>query len=66
MTCSLFAAENDKQIEIFIKNNPQFKLDKFKIGAIKDIPYFTKYGVLLTPFKSNCDGFYFAALKREV
>lgn len=66
MTCSLFAAENDKQIEIFIKNNPQFKLDKFKLGAIKDISYFTKYGVLLTPFKSNCDGFYFAALKREV
>ena len=65
MTCSLFAIENDKQIEIFINNNAQFNLDKSKIEAIKDISYFTKYGILLTPFKSNSDGFYFAALKRE-
>lgn len=64
MTCSLFTIENDEQIERFLANNVNFELDTTKICKLTYPRYNNKYGISLTPFKSNSDGFYFAALKR--
>lgn len=64
MTCSLFSIENDAQIHNFLTKNSNFTLDVTKINRLSYSRYHNKYGISLTPFKSNCDGFYFAALQR--
>ena len=51
-TCSVFKAENEQQIENFLKNNPHFKL-------IDDKPYFN-----VTPHENGVDGFFAAILER--
>lgn len=47
VTCSLFPAENEKQIQAFFKENPDWKL---------------KEELRLSPLKTNTDGFYAASL----
>lgn len=62
MTCSIFAEENDDQIEYFLNQNPNFT---FECMSSFSIPcYNTAYGILLSPYKTGSDGFYISALKR--
>lgn len=64
-TCSLFEEENEKQVEAFLANHPEFKIlplqDNWPFGDFPcDGPY-----LRLTPHKHNTDGFFAAALIRE-
>lgn len=49
-TCSILPSENEKQVKQFIKNHPEFELDKDH---------------KVSPFKTGFDGFYMALLKRN-
>lgn len=48
-TCSILPSENEKQVELFLKNNPGFKLEKEKS---------------ILPSQYNSDGFYMARMVR--
>jgi len=49
-TCSILPSENEKQVRNFIKNHPEFELEKDH---------------KVSPFKSGYDGFYMALMKRN-
>lgn len=65
-TCSLFAEENENQIEAFLKNHPDFKIlpiDEIwppKTPAPCDGPY-----LRLTPADHQTDGFFTAVLQKQ-
>ena len=49
-TCSILPSENEKQVQLFLKNHPEFQLEKQnKVSA----------------YKSGFDGFYMALLERK-
>ncbi|MEZ5814618.1 MAG: RsmB/NOP family class I SAM-dependent RNA methyltransferase [Alphaproteobacteria bacterium] len=58
-TCSLLPAENEDQIEKFLKNHPEFELQPApdNLGT----PY-----MRLTPRRHNTDGFFAAVMRRKV
>jgi 16S rRNA (cytosine967-C5)-methyltransferase len=58
-TCSLLPAENEDQIEAFLKNHPGFELHPApdNLGT----PY-----MRLTPHRHNTDGFFAAVMRRKV
>jgi 16S rRNA (cytosine967-C5)-methyltransferase len=48
-TCSIFPSENEKQVELFLKQNPNFKFLKEQ---------------KISPARDGFDGFYMALLER--
>lgn len=60
-TCTVFPEENEKNIERFISQHPDFYLDPFGVGEI-----FAKSGMItLLPHIHKTDGFFIAKLKRK-
>lgn len=49
-TCSILPSENEKQVELFLKNNPSFELENEKS---------------LLPSEAECDGFYMARIAKK-
>lgn len=67
-TCSLFPAENERQVEQFLQNNPEFKLvlanDAWKqAGLTQKCPVEGDF-LRLSPFKHQTDGFFAAVLQK--
>ena len=58
-TCSLLPAENERQIEAFLKENPDFTLSEL------DTPYAKGPYMRLSPHQHNTDGFFAAILTRN-
>lgn len=60
-TCSVFKCENDGIIELFLRNNPDFKVEECDspLGHLK-----TEYGMQFLPHLSMNAGFYFCKLKK--
>ena len=56
-TCTLRRAENDRVVEKFISENPDFEPVKLK--------NFTDWKVTITPDKFNSDGFFIAGIQRK-
>jgi len=67
-TCSLFAEENEDQVDNFLKNHPEYK-----VIPLKDIwedergecPQSNPY-LRLSPYQSDTDGFFAAILERTI
>ncbi|MCX7544541.1 16S rRNA (cytosine(967)-C(5))-methyltransferase RsmB [Marinicella gelatinilytica] len=60
-TCSVFQAENERQIKRFLKANPNFE------AQIMDVPESLpqKYGLQFLPGRADMDGFYYCLLKKS-
>ncbi len=72
ITCSLLPAENDEAIERFIQRNGDFEiLDPASTAAEAGLPELARHrspngvGLLLTPLRTNTDGFFLARLRRR-
>jgi len=72
VTCSLLAEENDTQIAAFLDEHPSFGVEApdraLADGGVAENGLRwrqTRYGVLLSPALTGCDGFYFAKLRRR-
>ncbi len=72
VTCSILPSENDAQVEAFLAEDDRFRLLDWKqvwsaqlrhIGD--DLNLATKFGALLTPLRSQTDGFYISILERH-
>ena len=62
-TCSLLPDENEKQIEKFLMNHPEFSLMPLdQVWEDGDAP--SKPFLRLTPYRHNTDGFFAAVLVR--
>ena len=60
-TCSLFESENDKIIEAFLKNHPEYEVE----GIDSPLPHDKKtYGLQFLPDEAYGAGFYVCRLKR--
>ena len=71
ITCSVFEAENQRQIEAFRTRRPDFVAEDHEalwataVGAPPQLARIARQsGVSLTPALTGTDGFYFCALKR--
>lgn len=69
MTCSVFAEENEKQIENFLRHHPDFTPLNHRalwenVLDIKLYPFDTSDYLHLTPLNTKTDGFFFCALKK--
>ncbi len=68
VTCSLFAEENEFQIEWFLSQHPEFRLRRWtEVLPPSDRPqgaYESRDCLLLWPHLSNTDGFFAAVLQR--
>ncbi|MAU87466.1 MAG: hypothetical protein CML83_06820 [Rhodobiaceae bacterium] len=71
VTCSVFDSENDKQIQTFLANSPNFKLIPYQENWLikknpipKNSKLHNKETLLLSPMTHNTDGFFVAILKR--
>ncbi len=70
VTCSVFKAENDDRIETLLQNRPEFS--QMDHGALwngllpdnADAMMPTGHGLMLTPARSDTDGFYLSVLQR--
>jgi len=60
-TCSVFRAENERQINRFLKNNPNFTEQAINIPASQPL----KYGRQILPGQAEMDGFYYCLLKKS-
>ena len=62
-TCTINVQENQNQIEIFLKNNPRFRLVKPELT----LPGMEQgeFGTLFLPHKTGTDGFFVAILERN-
>lgn len=60
VTCSVFAEENQDQIDAFIARHPQFSKQAIAIDGLDR----TSEPVTLTPFRHGTDGFFVAPLQR--
>ncbi len=68
-TCSLFAEENENQVEQFLKDNPNFKIVPAPqawadMGTEKECPVTGDY-LRLSPLRQQTDGFFAAILERQ-
>jgi 16S rRNA (cytosine967-C5)-methyltransferase len=64
-TCSILPEENEKQIERFLKDHPEFTLDKFPSSV--DTRFTEKagpFGLQLLECRDGVEGFFIARLKR--
>ena len=60
-TCTVFSAENRKNVECFLASHPDFSLEEFSIGSLE-----SENGMLtLTPDAHGTDGFFVAKLRRN-
>lgn len=57
-TCSVLMEENEDQINLFLKNHPEFSLQKAKYCTNSDY-------MRLSPYTFNTDGFFGAVLQRN-
>lgn len=70
VTCSIFPAENGRQIEAFLARNPAFAAAdpqgvwRSHFGDAAPSPRFAGHGVVLTPATTGTDGFFAAVLER--
>jgi 16S rRNA (cytosine967-C5)-methyltransferase len=60
-TCTLNKNENEKNVDWFIENNPEFTLEKINFGDIDNIIYHKRGYVIILPNK-NMDGFFIAKM----
>jgi 16S rRNA (cytosine967-C5)-methyltransferase len=71
ITCSVLPEENDQQITDFLARTPGFSvLSIFETPAFASMPSLetatrtTQHGLMLTPLRAGCDGFYMSMLQR--
>jgi 16S rRNA (cytosine967-C5)-methyltransferase len=71
ITCSVFREENHRQVSAFLTDNPSFEpLDHASLfeghfqGRSAAARIERRAGLILSPGRSNTDGFFFAALRR--
>ena len=60
-TCTVFPEENEKNVESFLRSNPDFSLTPFKVGTL-DVP---EGYVTLLPDEHPTDGFFISKLTRR-
>ncbi|QIV94743.1 16S rRNA (cytosine(967)-C(5))-methyltransferase RsmB [Allofrancisella frigidaquae] len=60
ITCSILKQENQDQIERFLKNNHDAKIEKIQLLE----EYKTDFGYQILPFEENGDGFYYCLVKK--
>ncbi len=71
VTCSVFAAENMRQIETFLAGNPGFTagdheaLWQTRFGAGTARSLLTPHGIVLTPATTDTDGFFVSVLEKN-
>lgn len=72
VTCSVLPTENDAQVAAFLADDDSYQpLDWKRIWAEAfphanaDLALATRYGALLTPLRTQTDGFYIAILERH-
>lgn len=71
VTCSVFAAENARQVEAFLAANPAFApadheaLWREKLGPDAPRPRIGSMGIALTPATTATDGFFVSVLERR-
>lgn len=67
VTCSLLKSENEKQVERFIRDHPNFRVVLIKNLWDKSSPRSGRQGGLLrlTPHQDGTDGFFASLLQRE-
>jgi 16S rRNA (cytosine967-C5)-methyltransferase len=71
VTCSVFAAENMRQVETFLSGNPDFAagdheaLWQARFGAGVARPLLTPHGIVLTPATTDTDGFFVSVLQKK-
>lgn len=63
-TCTLNKEENEKNINWFLKENPEFKLEKIYVGDLDNLIYHQEGYVTILPNK-YMDGFFIAKLKKS-
>lgn len=61
-TCSLFACENDKQVENFLKTHPNFEVQNLESPLAHEVK---QYGLQFLPDVAYGAGFYIAKLLRK-
>lgn len=71
-TCSILEKENDEVIRSFLQDNNEITFISPKRVAeeifreAQGVPYYiTKFGIMLTPFKTGTDGFYLSVLRKD-
>lgn len=73
ITCSMLAVENGEQVKAFLERQRAFSADALPIkGALGDsaaafdaAALKTPHGVLMTPRRTQTDGFFVATLRRK-
>jgi 16S rRNA (cytosine967-C5)-methyltransferase len=74
VTCSLLAEENDDQVRAFLERRPQFapvppdqavQVLGERAAAFRDAVLLSELGLLMTPRRTDTDGFYVSLLKRQ-
>jgi 16S rRNA (cytosine967-C5)-methyltransferase len=60
-TCTINREENEKNINWFINNNPEFELEKIDYGPIDNIIYHKEGYITILP-NENMDGFFIAKM----
>ena len=74
MTCSVLAEENGEQIGAFVGRHPDFSVEKpgNVINLLGDRGYLfnravliSKQGLLMTPRRTDTDGFFVSVLRRS-
>lgn len=63
-TCTLNKYENEKNIDWFTKNNPEFEIEKLDFGCLDNIIYHRAGYVTILPDK-NMDGFFIAKMRKN-
>ena len=61
-TCSIFQAENDEIVEKFLKDNPEFEVEKLCSPLVHDEK---KYGLQFLPDMAYGAGFYVCKMRRK-
>ncbi|MGN7437442.1 MAG: RsmB/NOP family class I SAM-dependent RNA methyltransferase [Alcanivorax sp.] len=59
-TCSLFEEENEAQVETFLKNHPEFRIEPIEPTRNLGSPF-----MRLSPLRHETDGFFTAILKKS-
>lgn len=63
MTCTINPNENEKQIENFLKQNPDFIIENMPVH-FESYMKRSEFGVYVDGFSANCDFFYISILRR--
>ncbi|WP_439273474.1 RsmB/NOP family class I SAM-dependent RNA methyltransferase [Pseudochrobactrum sp. HB0163] len=69
VTCSLFAAENNRQIAHFLENNADYTAlpmpQQWNVLTDQAQPCYPDYGAVFSPLSTGTDGFYIAILQNR-